>query len=190
MTHIDNQNQTFDSPSDALAHFGVKGMQWGVRKNELEGVSRRTSKEAYKDAQEFARAKMFYGKGAGTRRKLITATVEAKSKKDPSYKKAFDHHLAREDLGKHASKARSERKRKDVRESTSRTVRGAHRSLTGGFGNVTVAAALLAGGVVAAQKAGIDQVMKDVATQKINDHKSRRGNRQAVDDLLRGMGMK
>lgn len=107
-----------------LAHFGVKGMHWGQRKAVIPGVSPKTSREAKKDADEFARAKMFFGEGAGTRRKLIKAQVEAKSGKDPAYKKAFDHHLANEDLGVHASKARGERKRKDVAKGTAKTARG------------------------------------------------------------------
>ena len=76
-----------------LEHYGVKGQRWGHRKDSTPGVSRKTDREAKKDAEEFARAKLFYGQGAGTRRKLIKATVEAKSKRDPSYAKAFDNHL-------------------------------------------------------------------------------------------------
>ena len=109
---------------DFLMHFGVKGMKWGVRKESIPGVSARTSREAKKDATEFAKAKMFFGEGAGTRRKLIKAQVESKSAKDPSYKKAFDHHLGNQDLGKRASQARGERKRKDVAKTTAKTARG------------------------------------------------------------------
>ncbi|AWN03338.1 hypothetical protein PBI_COUNT_15 [Microbacterium phage Count] len=109
---------------DFLQHFGVKGMKWGVRKDSIPGVSARTSREAKKDATEFAKAKMFFGEGAGTRRKLIKAQVESKSAKDPSYKKAFDHHLGNQDLGKRASQARGERKRKDVAKTTAKTARG------------------------------------------------------------------
>ena len=72
------------SPNNELFHYGVKGMKWGVRK---------TQKQAKKDAKEFARAKMFYGEGAGTRRKLIKNTVQERSK-DPVYKKAFDEALS------------------------------------------------------------------------------------------------
>jgi len=108
---------------DFLAHYGVLGMHWGQRKAEIPGVSNKTSREANKDAVEFAKAKMFYGDGAGTRRKLIKAKVESKSK-DPSYKKAFDHHLANQDLGKRAEQARGERKRKDVVAGTAKTARG------------------------------------------------------------------
>lgn len=56
-----------------LMHYGVKGMKWGVRR----------------DAKEFTQAKMHYGEGAGNRRKLIKATVKARSK-DPFYKSEFD----------------------------------------------------------------------------------------------------
>ena len=113
-----------DDVDDFLEHFGVKGMKWGVRKDSIPGVSSRTSREARKDATEFAKAKMFFGEGAGTRRKLIKAQLESKSAKDPSYKKAFDHHLGNQDLGKRASQARGERKRKDVAKTTAKTARG------------------------------------------------------------------
>lgn len=109
---------------DFLAHYGVKGMRWGQRKASIPGVSARTSREAKKDATEFAKAKMFYGEGAGTRRKLIKAKVESKANKDPSYKKAFDAHLANQDLGKRASQARGERARKDTVKATAKTARG------------------------------------------------------------------
>lgn len=34
MAEVLTHNQTFDRPQDALAHYGVKGMKWGVRKKE------------------------------------------------------------------------------------------------------------------------------------------------------------
>lgn len=108
---------------DVIIHFGVKGMKWGQRKTSS-GVSKKTSREAKKDADEFAKAKMFYGEGAGNRRKLIKAKVEAKSKKDPSYKKAFDSHLENQDFAKRASQARGERRRKDTVNSSMKTARG------------------------------------------------------------------
>lgn len=72
-----------DDINDFLEHHGIKGQRWGVRRNNLHGVSNSTNKEARKDATEFARAKMFFGQGAGTRRKLIKNSVEAKKKRIP-----------------------------------------------------------------------------------------------------------
>lgn len=116
-----------------LEHFGVRGMHWGVRKNSS-GVPKATDRMARKDAEEFARAKLFFGKGAGTRRKLIKAQVESKSKKDPLYAKAFDHHLQKQDLGEHAVKARGERKRTDRKEATKQTAGAVARRFTGEMG--------------------------------------------------------
>jgi len=191
MSEIIIPAQQFASPQDALAHYGVKGMQWGVRKDDrLEGVSPGTNREASKDAREFARAKMFYGEGAGTRRKLIKAKVEAKAAKDPAYKKAFDHHLAKQDLGKHAEKARGERKRKDVSAGTGKAVRGAHRQLTGGMGNVGLTGAVLAGGIIAAKKANVDKILANAAATSYKQAKTSYNNKKAVEDLLKSMNLK
>lgn len=134
-----------DDVDDFLAHYGVRGMKWGQRKAVIPGVSAKTSREAKKDANEFAKAKMFFGEGAGTRRKLIKATVESKSGKDPAYKKAFDHHLANQDLGKRGSQARSERKRKDVAKSTAKTARGIKNLALGTGAPVALSAVILFG---------------------------------------------
>lgn len=165
---------------DLLMHFGVMGMKWGVRKNDAPGVSRRTNKEAAKDSQEFARAKMFYGEGAGTRRKLIKAKVETKSKKDPSYKKAFDHHLDRQDLGQHAEKARGERRRKDTRASVGKNARAVNRVVNGPFA-APVAVTLIAAGVAYAQNRGYDKVV----TSTVRNAARNSNLRREVNDLLR-----
>lgn len=130
-----------------LEHYGVKGMQWGVRKDRAPGVSSKTDRQARKDAKEFARAKMFYGEGAGTRRKLIKASVEAKRSKDPSYGKAFDHHLNRQDMSTHASKARRERSRKNKSKKTKQTAGFLARHVTGEFGTTAAFTALAVTGV-------------------------------------------
>lgn len=149
-----------DNVDEFLAHFGVKGMKWGVRRAEIPGVSKKTSREARKDADEFAKAKMFYGEGAGTRRKLIKAKVESKAGKDPSYKKAFDHHLANQDLGKRASQARGERARKDTAKTIGKTARGVKNLALGIGAPVTISALVVYGAAknptirAAATKAG------------------------------------
>jgi len=129
-----------------LLHFGVKGMQWGVRKDRAAGVSSRTDREARKDAEESARAKMYFGQGAGTRRKLINKSVEAKRARDPAYGKAFDHHLAKQKLDVHASKARSERKRTDRKDTIKKSAGQLARSRTGEMGTKAAFTAVAVGG--------------------------------------------
>lgn len=146
-------------PVTELAHFGVKGMHWGVRHDGPAGVSSKTNRDAKKDAKEFARAKAFYGEGAGTRRKLIRQTVEGKKKRDANYAKAFDHHLAKQDTAKAVDKARSERHRKDIKKGTGKIVRGTRHVLNGNSQYASAAVALTVGGALFAHKAGIDKVV-------------------------------
>lgn len=150
------------SLEDCLAHFGVKGMRWGVRSSDHPDASRKTNKEANKDAKEFARAKMFFGEGAGTRRKLIKAKVETKSKKDPTYKKAFDHHLSRQDMGHHAEKARSERRRKNVVQKTGKTARGVNRSINGPFAASLTVTAIAAASQTSVGKKVVQDILRKV----------------------------
>lgn len=174
-----------------LAHFGVKGMHWGVHKNDASGVSRSVNRDASKDAKEFARAKAFYGEGAGTRRKLIKGTVEGKSKRDPNYKKAFDHHLGLQDSSKHVDKARSERARKNVKNSTLKTARGIRHVLNGNAQYASLAAAVLVGGAMYAKKSGIDQVVIKAGKKAYRDIRGRNTIRAGMpaSEFLRNMGL-
>lgn len=116
-----------------LEHFGVKGMHWGVR-GKSSGASRQVNRIAKKDAEEFARAKAFYGQGAGTRRKLIKQTVEGRAKRIPGYQEAFQQHLDAQDTSKHAVKAVSERKRKDRHDTIKKSGGLLARNFTGEMG--------------------------------------------------------
>lgn len=129
------------SHSDELAHYGVKGMRWGVRRR------------ARKDAKEFTQAKMYYGEGAGNRRKLIKATVKARSK-DPFYKSEFNKAVASTDMAKRASQARRQRGRKNVRNSTGKTVRGVGNIASGNVSRAGGALALGYLGYQAAKRTG------------------------------------
>lgn len=135
-----------DEEADFLAHYGVKGMHWGIRKDRAPGASRKTNKAAAKDAKEAARAKMFYGEGAGTRRKLINATVEARSKKDPTYRSAFDYHMSKQDMSSHASKARGERSRTDKKKSVRQGAGYVARKITGEWGTTAAFTAVALSG--------------------------------------------
>lgn len=84
---------------------------------------KRISREAKKDAEEFARAKAFYGEGAGNRRKAIKTTVESKTKKDDFYGLEFEYHLSQQDMGDHMRKAKNERNMKDAGHELERGIR-------------------------------------------------------------------
>jgi SRSO17 transposase len=167
------------TPEEALAHFGVKGMHWGVRKGGVEGVSSKTNREAKKDAEEYTRAKLYYGEGAGTRRKLIKATVEGKAKRDPTYKKAFDHHVGSTDLAKRASQARGERKRKDTKNTVAKTGRGVSHILRGNPQYASATAAMLVGGALYARKAGIDRIVMNAGKEALKNAKTAQSTRAA-----------
>jgi len=175
--------------SDILVHYGVKGMKWGVRRKiRPGGVSAKTDRMARKDAKEFARAKQFYGEGAGTRRKLIKARVDGISKKNPGYKKAFEAHLANQDTSKHAAKAKSERKRKNVANSTRKGIRGTSHILRGNSQYASAATAIVVGGALYAHKAGIDKTIAKAAKDTYNKAKDPNGHK-AARNLLRDMGI-
>lgn len=139
-----------------LYHYGVKGMKWGVRR------------QARKDAKEYARAKMFYGEGAGTRRKLISNTVKQRSK-DPEYKKEFDKALANQDMAKHATKAKRERKRKDVGNATAKTGRGIINIVAGHPERLGASMATAYSVYYMAHKAGVDKAVADTAKRTFSE---------------------
>lgn len=158
-----------------LEHFGVKGMKWGVR---------RTNRDARKDAEEFARAKQFFGEGAGTRRKLIKAKVEGKSKNNPAYAKAFEAHLSTQDTSRHASKAISERRRKDVVKSTKQTSGAVARQITGQMGTKAAIVALAAGGIAFMNSQKGRQMVSSTADKIVKSRQARSG-RKLVEDFLK-----
>lgn len=172
---------------DFLEHFGKKGMKWGVRNSDRGGVSRSTDREARKDADEFARAKLFYGQGAGTRRKLIKATVESKKAKDPDYAKAFDRNLAKQDLAKQASGARKERKRKDRTDRTKKQAGFVARKFTGEMGTQAAFAAVAVGGLAYLNSPQGKRLLKRATTALQNNNAQRKGADYLADYFKRNL---
>ena len=132
--------EEINSMENELYHFGVKGMKWGVRRAE-----RNTRKQARKDAQETARSKMYYGEGAGVRRRNINSVVKQRSK-DPTYKKAFDEEYSKQDMGKARRDAERQRKTTDRVEPVKTGIgRGVKKAVRAGTKAVTFAATTAAG---------------------------------------------
>lgn len=154
-----------------LMHYGVKGMKWGVRRR------------ARRDAKEFTQAKMYYGEGAGNRRKLIKATVKARSK-DPFYKA-----VANTDMSKRASQARRQRGRKNARNSAGKTVRGVGNIATGNVGRAGGALALGYLGYQGAKAAGIAPNERELLTKAVRGAKKIKRVVQH-DDVLAHYGVR
>ena len=57
------------------------------------GASENSEPRALVERQTGQLARMYYGEGAGNRRKMIKAKVDQRSK-DAAYKKAFDNHVS------------------------------------------------------------------------------------------------
>lgn len=94
------------------------------------------SKIAKKDAFDWARAEMFFGAGAGTRRKLLNAAIEDKVAKIPGYVELFEEYYSKQNFADHAIAAAKERKRIDRMVSIKRNGKGL---LTGNRRQMTTA---------------------------------------------------
>lgn len=146
-----------------LAHHGIKGQKWGVRRTPEQlghrivnaHRDRHEKREARKDAKEFARAKMYYGKGAGTRRKLIKATVAEKSK-SKVYADEFEKSLSSQNMADHAKKAKIERRISDVKDTTGKVGRSI---VNIAVGNPQRAAASVLATYGVLKVTGMDQVL-------------------------------
>lgn len=125
-------------------------------------------REAVKDAEEFARAQMFFGEGAGTRRKLIQATVEHKNATWPGYKEAFGKALMKQDMAHHASAAQKERRRIDTSVKVQKNIKGV---LNGDYRSVNLSVIALAVGAYYAHQTGYDKKAYEAGKKKYRELK-------------------
>lgn len=120
-------------------------------------------REAIRDADEYAMAKMFYGEGAGVRRRLINQTVQFKMANIPGYDVIFQKELAKQDFAELSRKARKERRRLDtigaVNKNGRAIIRGDYRSLS-------LPLFVLAGAGYLAHEAGYDKKALEFGEQE------------------------
>lgn len=128
LDHVDYQLGSKEMLDLAKKH-GLSTDQFFSKRNPstFNSTEKRISKDAKKDAEEFARAKAFYGEGAGNRRKAIKTTVESKMKKDDFYSIEFEYHLSQQDMEEHMKKAKSERNTKDAVKGAKKAARSAEK---------------------------------------------------------------
>lgn len=168
-----------------LIHYGIKGQKKGQRRYQNEDGSlteegkrhygyydrpdgtkdyKRLQKDAKKDAKEYARAKAYYGEGAGIRRKQIK-NLTSERMKDKDYKREFEAFLQKQDMGVHQKAANRERKIQDTKNYTKKTARGI-KNLLMGVGNVSLSALAIYSVVKAT---GADKFIKDAAGKLIGN---------------------
>lgn len=78
---------------------------------------------ATKDASDWARAEMFFGEGAGIRRRHLEAQIKEKRNDIPNYKEWFDFAYSRQNMAEHAIAAAKERKKIDAMASAGKNFR-------------------------------------------------------------------
>lgn len=139
--------------SNELQHFGVKGMKWGVRREE-----KKLDRSARKDAARYAKAKMAYGEGSGVQRRHIKAELEAKMK-NPTYKKSFDDALESINYAKATNQAKRWRAARDAKNQTRRSTKAIATALTG-------TSSLAAAGILYSQhKPEVDRFVRDAVSK-------------------------
>lgn len=115
------------------------------------------SKEAQRDAVEYARAQMFFGDGAGIRRRIIDAKVSDFMERDPKYAQAFELALSKQNWADAAARAVKERKRIDRGKSVNRNMRAVLTGDRSKATSTTLMVLIVAG--YAAHETGYDKVM-------------------------------
>lgn len=118
---------------------------------------KKIDKMAAQDAFKWARAEMFFGEGAGTRRKLLLAEISDKVHSIPGYEESFNRAYAGQDMAKHAIAAAKERQRIDAGKYIRRNAKGL------ATGNIRSLTPYLAVGVstwIFLQQTGLDEPVK------------------------------
>lgn len=129
---------------------------------------KRLQKDAKKDAEDMARAKAYYGEGAGNRRKQIRNRISERMK-DPDYKAEYEKQLASQDMSKHQKAANRERHAQDAKNTVAKTARGI-KNLLMGVGSASLTAVALYN---AAKLTGADKKIAEFGKKAIRDISSK-----------------
>jgi len=124
----------------------------------------RLKKDAKKDAEDMARAKAYYGEGAGNRRKQIRNRISERMK-DPDYKAEYEKQLAAQDMSKHQKAANRERHAQDAKNAVAKTGRGI-KNLIMGVGSASMAAVAIYN---VAKLTGADKKIAELGKKAVSD---------------------
>ena len=123
----------------------------------------RLQKDAKKDAEDMARAKAYYGEGAGNRRKQIRNRISERMK-DSDYKAEYEKHFSNQNMSEHQRAANRERKVQNTKNTIAKVGRGV-KNLIMGAGTTSVAAISIYN---LAKMTGADRVIANAASQALN----------------------
>lgn len=115
------------------------------------------NKMAQQDAERWAAAEMFYGEGAGTRRKLVGAEIQARYNV-PGYLEAFNRAYESLDMDKFAKGAIRERQKIDRAAAAGKNIRALK---NGNVRGLSTGAFVVVGVAYFAHAAGYDKVAYD-----------------------------
>lgn len=176
------QNEDGSYTAEGKERYGRGGSQSraGVRRsgltkgfNRFSGVydkpdgtkdTKRLQKDAKKDAEDMARAKAYYGEGAGNRRKQIRNRISERMK-DPDYKAEYEKQLAAQDMSKHQKAANRERHVQDAKNKASEIGNGL-KNLLLGAGTTSLAAVAI---YSIAKRTGADKKIAELGKKAFSD---------------------
>lgn len=128
------------------------------------------SKQAAKDAEEYARSYMAYGEGAGTRRKLIEGTVQYKMRTIPGYQESFYNASERQDMARFATEAKRTERRRRVNTAVARNTKAV---LNGKYENANTALLIVGTTAYFAHRYGYDKKLYKAGKKKVQQFKAR-----------------
>lgn len=120
-------------------------------------------RQAEKDAEEWTKAKLAIGEGAGNRRKLINETVAFKMQNINGYADAFSDAADKQDVASMAKNAKRDDRRKKV---NAAVVRNTKALATGKVENASTIVLLAGAAIVVLHKTGADKKIIDFTKSK------------------------